>query len=216
MSAEASQSLRSLQQGQLKTSPGFGGSTARPYLPLDGRSNSFLSAEARANENMALTSIHVLFMREHNRIAASLSSANPHWSDERLFLGSFAKIIHAHFEFDIFISFVSCGAGGGRSEARSIVQAMYQHIIYNEYVPAIIGLQFAQRMNLLAQRPGRFFEGYDDSVNASVSNEFSAGAFRFGHTLVRSRFSRFNATMHNMFAPVELSNMIFNIKEVFL
>ena len=93
---------------------------------------------------------------------------------------------------------------------------MYQHIIYNEYLPSIIGLQFAQRMNLLAQRPNRYYEGYDETVNASISNEFSAGAFRFGHTLVRGKFNRFNSTMNNMFLPVELSSMIFNIKEVFL
>jgi peroxidase len=91
VSAEASLSLRALKQGQLKTSPGFGGSTTRPYLPLDGRENSFLSGEGRANENMALASIHVLFVREHNRLAAQLSSLNPQWNDERLFLGKLKK-----------------------------------------------------------------------------------------------------------------------------
>lgn len=59
---------------------------------------------------ITLVVMHLLFLREHNRLASILSEMNPHWNDEHLFL-----------------------------EARQILIAEMQVIIYKEYLPIVLG-----------------------------------------------------------------------------
>ncbi len=73
-------------------------------------SDMFLGGDIRANENIELTSLQVLFMREHNRQATLLAKQHPGWTDEQLYQG-----------------------------ARQIVIAEIQSITYNEYLPALLG-----------------------------------------------------------------------------
>ena len=58
-------------------------------------------------------------------------------------------------------------------EARKINIAEYQSIIYNEWIPDVLG------SNALAP-----YKGYNPNVNATIATEFSTVAFRFGHTLL--------------------------------
>ena len=44
-----------------------------------------LVGEGRVNENVALTTLHTLFSREHNRIEGALHHLNPHWDGETLY-----------------------------------------------------------------------------------------------------------------------------------
>ena len=44
-----------------------------------------LSGDIRVNEQMALSSMHTVWLRQHNRLTSQLSELNPHWDDERLF-----------------------------------------------------------------------------------------------------------------------------------
>lgn len=85
-------------------------------LPIDNESDDacktrggcFLCGDIRCNENLALTTMHILWTREHNRIAAELKRINSFWSDSRLF-----------------------------EESRKIVIATIQHITYNEFLPLL-------------------------------------------------------------------------------
>ncbi len=104
--------LRAFEGGHLLTSEG-------DLLPFntEGLNNAngtssdlFLAGDVRANENVALTAMHTLWVREHNRIADNLAEQEPWLSDEELY-----------------------------QQAREIVIAELQVITYNEFLPALLG-----------------------------------------------------------------------------
>lgn len=69
-------------------------------------------------------------MREHNRLADSLRSLNPHWEDERLY-----------------------------QQARKIFIGQYQHIIYNEFLPRILGPNAMSVYGLNLEPSAQYFTG---------------------------------------------------------
>lgn len=106
--------LRTGVGGQMKTS-------ADNMLPFNtmglandtegGPNSSYYAAgDVRANENIELTSMQTLFVREHNRLAAQIAKHNPKWSDEQIY-----------------------------QKARSLVIGEIQQITYNEFLPALLG-----------------------------------------------------------------------------
>lgn len=92
-------------------------------------------------ENPELSAATILFMREHNFLVGLLKKAHPDWDGDQLY-----------------------------DMARAITTAEYQNIIYNEYLPLVIG-------NVLGP-----YRGYNPNVNAQVTQEFSTAAFRMGHS----------------------------------
>jgi len=70
----------------------------------------FLAGDVRANEQVALTALHTLFVREHNRRARLLRREHPDWSGERIY-----------------------------QKARQLVGAQLQAITYREFLPALLG-----------------------------------------------------------------------------
>lgn len=113
----------------------------------------FLAGDIRANEQLGLTVMHTLFVREHNRIAQNLLSSDP------------SADIDAVYE-----------------QTRRLVIAKIQVITYDEWLPALIGA------NVIAP-----YSGYDDSVNPTISNEFSVAAFRLGHSMLNEQLLRLDA-----------------------
>lgn len=81
------------------------------------------------------------------RIAAILQRQNPNWSGDRLF-----------------------------QEARKIVGAEVQIILYKEFLPKVLG-------NSMAQVIGPY-NGYDPQVDPTISNVFTSAAYRFGHGML--------------------------------
>ena len=71
----------------------------------------------------------------------------------------------------------------GFQEARRICIAVYQHVIYSEYIPTVIGRKMAAAYGLLPSR-GQYFNGYTKSLDPRLTNEFVVGAFRFGHSQI--------------------------------
>jgi hypothetical protein len=123
--AAVADALRTHVGGQLKTSPG----NMLPYNNLtyftqsqlnalnmanDAQaapaSDLFATGDVRGNENVELTAMQTLFVRNHNRIASVLQQEHPTWSDEQLY-----------------------------QEARKINIAEEQIITYNAYLPDLLG-----------------------------------------------------------------------------
>ena len=104
--------LRTFSGGQLKTSAGNLLPFNTPGLANAGGTSDtlFLAGDVRANENAALTAMHTVWLREHNRIAARIATANPYASDEAIY-----------------------------QTARREVITELQVITYKEFLPALLG-----------------------------------------------------------------------------
>ncbi|MGB0384991.1 MAG: peroxidase family protein [Ardenticatenaceae bacterium] len=90
--------------GRLNTSAGN-------LLPIENSREGFFGAgDVRANEQIGLTSLHTLFMREHNRLAAHIAAAHPTYSDEQIY-----------------------------QRARALVGAQIQIIAYGQYHDVVLG-----------------------------------------------------------------------------
>jgi len=101
--------------------------------PVRDATTLFLAGDVRANEQVGLTTLHTLFVREHN--------------------------------------------------PRRLVIAEIQKITFEEHLPALLGPD--------AIPP---YPGYDASINPSIYSEFSAAAFRLGHSMVSDNLLRLNAS----------------------
>lgn len=108
--------VREFREGLLRVGPNIGDN--QPSLPVDtedlvacpNRQDCFLAGDVRVNEQISLTIMHTIWLREHNRIARELGRLNPLWDDERIF-----------------------------QEARKIVGALIAKITYIDYLPKVLG-----------------------------------------------------------------------------
>ncbi|XP_033631135.1 peroxidasin-like [Asterias rubens] len=169
--------------------------TGRPLLPpntaftdcfgIDAEQNIYcgLAGDGRAAEQPGLTSLHTLFLREHNRIAAELRALRPTSTADEVF-----------------------------HKARKIVGAEWQHILYNEYLPQIIGATLYNANELGPDAP---YE-YNPAVDASIANMFAAAGFRFGHTEVPDTIIRAGTKYRaSNIPPIQMSEAFFNASYIF-
>ena len=111
--------------------------------------NFFIAGDVRANENVGLTSMQTLWVREHNRIADELANTE--------FAGQ--DLSDAAVDEEIY------------QRSRQIVMGLIQNITYNEFLPSTLGFNAIPT-----------YSGYDPTIDPSISNEFTAAAYRLGHS----------------------------------
>lgn len=122
----------------------------------------FMSGDVRTNQQLPLTLVHTILMREHNRIAGILSESHPDLDDETLF-----------------------------EESRRILVAEMQVITYREFLPILLGDRYSREYDLTLLDEG-YYDGYDSKINAEARVAFQAAAFRFGHSIVPDVIKRYN------------------------
>nr|CAJ2313429.1 Peroxidase [Metisa plana] len=115
----------------------------------------FKAGDDRVNQNPQLSSFHVLLLREHNRVADILSKLNPDWCDDQVY-----------------------------NEARRITISEYQHIIYKEYLPLLLGIDTMKKLHLLPAEKGGCVNDYDPTVNPTMIDEHTHAAFKVFHSAV--------------------------------
>ncbi|MDJ0553679.1 MAG: peroxidase family protein [Microcoleaceae cyanobacterium MO_207.B10] len=115
---ERSDWLRTFDDGKLKVTdhstgdllPTPGSDPNAPHMAMDGVTgeSTFIAGDVRANENVALASMHTLWVREHNRIAGIIADTHTDLPDEEIY-----------------------------QRARKIVGAEIQKITYDEFLPSL-------------------------------------------------------------------------------
>ena len=68
-----------------------------------------------------------------------------------------------------------------------------QNIVYNEYLPVVLGEKVAKDPKNGLTTPAEGTK-YDPNVDPSISNEFATAAFRFGHSMIQGLIKRYIAT----------------------
>jgi Animal haem peroxidase/TAT (twin-arginine translocation) pathway signal sequence len=131
-----------------------------------------LTGDPRQDENLIIAQLHVAFLKFHNRVMDEL---------EKLDKGERSKVQSAG------------PVGGTRFErARRFVTWSYQYIVLNDFLEEVIDpqtLKDVQRKCAEGVGGGpRHFE---------IPIEFSAAAFRFGHSMVRDLYGFYNHERHH-------------------
>ncbi|XP_014293942.1 peroxidase isoform X2 [Halyomorpha halys] len=117
----------------------------------------YLAGDSRVNQNTDVSIIHIVFLREHNKLCTELLALNPHWDDERLY-----------------------------QEARRIVVAAVQRITYTDFLIVMLGRNYSSRNRISDYDFDELYDGYETLLNPTSINDFTAAAFRAFHNLIPS------------------------------
>lgn len=142
----------------------------------------YTAGDVRVNQTPWLALTHSLLFRLHNYIAQQLAAVNTDWDDNNLF-----------------------------SESRRINIAIYEHLIYDEWLPTFVGREFLENKNLTGCSSDGTNGAYDASVDASNMDEFAHASFRLFHTYIPG-YVNLIADDGVILKTIKFSDTIFNSK----
>jgi hypothetical protein len=140
------------------------GCSARVDLPRNAQARALIG-DARNDEHLIVSQLHLLFIRFHNRVVGHLTERDPQLTGNALF-----------------------------DAAHRTVRWHYQWIVVHDFLRTILSEDLWQAASArLARRPGALDARCDPAMLAgggtsALPVEFSAAAYRFGHSLVRSSY----------------------------
>ncbi|CAG9854931.1 unnamed protein product [Phyllotreta striolata] len=140
--------------------------------------------DGRLAEQPGLTSLHIVWVRYHNRISSDLARLNLHWSDEKIF-----------------------------QETRKIVYSLIQHVTYREFLPILLGPDVIRLFDL-ELLPKGYYKGYNSTIDPTIANAFSSAAYRFGHSMVQNSFIRTDHKHRLIFNNVSLHDELANPENI--
>ncbi|XP_034232901.1 peroxidase-like [Thrips palmi] len=161
-SSEATaQRLRVFRGGLLRVRPtalgDFPPDVANPKAAC-GQHPCYDTGDPRTNQTPMLAGLQTLWLREHNRVASTLSALNPHWDDETLY-----------------------------QEARRVVVAEWQLITYRDWLPWLLGQDRVRERGLAPTGPCARSE-YRADVDPRTANDVTTAGYRAIHSMVQGTF----------------------------
>jgi len=113
------------------------------------RQNDFVGGDERVNEHPFLSALHIVFLREHNRIARELR-----------------KYLPVSLQKDEVIY----------QETRRIVGGEMQNIVYGEFLPTVLGAKTMKKYKLLAEETSKYDPNVNPNIiSAFTSAAFRFG-----------------------------------------
>ncbi|XP_029341297.1 peroxidase-like [Acyrthosiphon pisum] len=144
------------------------GTTEQQMMSLrhtsDGSGTCYKFGDIRANAFPQLSTLYMLWINEHNRLSYQLSREKPNWTDDQLFW-----------------------------ETRKIVTACIQHITYNEWLPALLGVNYTKENGLGLGNSTT----YDENADPTVSNSFATAILPFANSMITDKISSYDVTVYN-------------------
>merc|ERR1719220_980186 len=145
------------------------------------------AGDVRALEMPGLASVHTLWLREHNRLATQITSASPGLGDEEVF-----------------------------QVARKILIAEMQNIVYDEYLPVVLGEDTMEEYKISLSSDHSKKTEYDDKIDPSITNSFATAAYRFGHSMIQGLIKMLSTSTYNQEKEFHLREHYFNMENYLL
>ena len=150
-------------------------------LPIIDEDGFEVAGDVRALEMPGLATMHTLFVREHNRLCDLIKAEKPDMEDEEVY-----------------------------QNARRILIAEYQSVVYGGYLPVVLGEKNMDGLTL--EEDG---SNYDDDAKPDMTNEFATAAYRFGHSMIQGIIQMFKTDNTGLAEQYQLHENFFNTENYY-